>query len=609
MVLSYEKGEHDRGAEIVKGIGEACMEETNFGFFSDLTEVPEEFTIEQKNPVEALLGEEGVTGKCGGELFRDWFDVYIVNRVGHDTNILISEGKNLTGINYDVDDTDVATRIVPVGETAKGEALLLPEVYIDSPLASAYPHPKIITMKVDGAKIDAKHNQQAVFEMMRQAVQAQFDAGCDQPVVTLSVDFVNECDTEEYRQYGFLQNIYLGDAVHVRSDTLGIDASLRLTQYTYDCLLMRYTSMVLGTAADTPATTPIGSRQISAGSVTGSKIAINTIGALNLQDGSIVGAKIGEVTIETAHIADAAITNAKIGTAAISNAKIANGAITNAKIANATIETAKIKDGAITTAKIADAQITNAKIANAAIKTANIENAAITTAKIGSAAVTRAKIADGAIGTAQIEDASITSAKIISLNADVINTGTLAAERILLRGEGGLLYELNAQCGDLSPVQLDDDKYKEYLDGSVLVKKSITAQQIQAGSITANEIRAGTITVDRLQSGFGAAIDLTGNAVQLSVQSALDIIDNELEPVIGNINRFMSFSSEGLRQGKEGSPYSTLIDDTGYHIDKQGVLGHVGSFTANGLETQGMTIGELRVRATSQGGWVWTEVS
>lgn len=84
MILSYKKGEHDRGAEIVKGLGGAAEYETQFKFFSDITETPEEFEIDQKNPVEAIMGEDGVIGKCGGELFVDWYDAYVVKRLGHD---------------------------------------------------------------------------------------------------------------------------------------------------------------------------------------------------------------------------------------------------------------------------------------------------------------------------------------------------------------------------------------------------------------------------------------------------------------------------------------------------------------------------------------------
>lgn len=58
------------------------------------------------NPVEAILGDGGLVEKCGGELARDWFDVYVVNRVGTNTDVHIRERKNLTAASYDVDETD-----------------------------------------------------------------------------------------------------------------------------------------------------------------------------------------------------------------------------------------------------------------------------------------------------------------------------------------------------------------------------------------------------------------------------------------------------------------------------------------------------------------------
>ena len=51
--------------------------------------------------------------KYGAELTRDWFDVFLVRRVGVNSDVQIREGKNLTGIAYDVDETDVVTRIMP----------------------------------------------------------------------------------------------------------------------------------------------------------------------------------------------------------------------------------------------------------------------------------------------------------------------------------------------------------------------------------------------------------------------------------------------------------------------------------------------------------------
>ena len=99
--------------------------------------------IENVNPVDAILGDGGLVEKYGGELARDWFDVFLVKRVGSDTDVQIRQGKNLLGISYDVDLTDVVTRIMPTGEDKDGNLLYLPEVYIDSPNIDSYPHPKV----------------------------------------------------------------------------------------------------------------------------------------------------------------------------------------------------------------------------------------------------------------------------------------------------------------------------------------------------------------------------------------------------------------------------------------------------------------------------------
>lgn len=62
------------------------------------------------------------------------------------------------------------------------------------------------------------------------------------------MDFLSVDDTEEYRDFGILHSIYLGDAVRVVVPRLGLTVALRMTQYTYDCLLRKYTACTLGTA-------------------------------------------------------------------------------------------------------------------------------------------------------------------------------------------------------------------------------------------------------------------------------------------------------------------------------------------------------------------------
>ena len=175
-----------------------------------------------------------MTARYAGELTRDWYDVYVLKRVGRDTDVQIRAGKNLLGISYDVDATNVVTRIMPTGEDKDGNILYLPELYIDSPHLLSYPSPKWYHLNVAEAREvesgDDKKTQAQCYEEMRKAAQAEYDRGCDLPKVTLDVDFIDLADTEEYKQYSFLQRIYLGDSVKVIAPRIGVEVTMRMTQ-------------------------------------------------------------------------------------------------------------------------------------------------------------------------------------------------------------------------------------------------------------------------------------------------------------------------------------------------------------------------------------------
>ena len=281
---------------------------------------------ENINPVEAMLGENGLVSKYGAELARDWYDVFLVRRVGNNTDVSIREKKNLTGISYDVDETDVVTRIMPTGEDADGNILYLPELYIDSPNLNAYTHPKWIHLPVSEAKevtdSDEPKSKTQCYTEMRKAAQAEFDAGCDLPTVTLKVDFVNCSDAEEYRQYAALTDIFLGDSVRVIARRIGVEVSMRMTQYTYDCMTKKYTSVTLGTVSDALEGSMISAQQLASGSITGAKLALNSVGSGQLQSGSVGSLQIKNAAIGSAHIQEASITRTHIAEALIDVLKL-----------------------------------------------------------------------------------------------------------------------------------------------------------------------------------------------------------------------------------------------------------------------------------------------
>ena len=529
MIKSLKPSPSAVGASVVQSLSGACLSSHDFSFYSDLTSTAEDVEWENVNPVEAMLGENGLVSKYGAELARDWYDVFLVRRVGNNTDVSIREKKNLTGISYDVDETDVVTRIMPTGEDTDGNILYLPELYLDSPNINAYTHPKWIHLPVSEAKEvtdgDEPKSKAQCYAEMRKAAQTEFEAGCDLPTVTLKVDFVNCSDAEEYKQYAALTDIFLGDSVRVIARRIGVEVSMRMTQYTYDCLTRKYTSVTLGTAADTLDGGMISSRQLPSGVISGSKLAINSVGAGQLQSGSVGSLQVKMAAIQTAHIQDAAITKAKIAEATIGElnataitaisakiqelaaknittdelyaalATIAVAQITAANIEKANINWADIGELAAQIATIAQAQITTANINSANIDWASIANLNAEIAKIAKAQITAANIESAAIDWAAIKDlnaavakialAQLTTANINSAEIDWASIGQLQADI-------AKLVNANIQTADIDWAQI-----KDLTAGTAIIEKGVNGK-LYVADLAVTEANMASLTVGEL---------------------------------------------------------------------------------------------------------------
>ena len=529
MVKSLKPSPSAVGASVVQSLSGACLSNHDFSFYSDLTSNAEDVEWENINPVEAMLGENGLVNKYGAELARDWYDVFLVKRVGNDTDVSIRERKNLTGISYDVDETDVVTRIMPTGEDADGNILYLPELYIDSPNLNAYTHPKWIHLPVSEAKEvtdgDEPKSKAQCYAEMRKAAQAEFEAGCDLPTVTLKVDFVNCSDAEEYRQYAALTDIFLGDSVRVVARCIGVEVSMRMTQYSYDCLTRKYTSVTLGTAADTLEGSMISSRQLPPGVISGSKLAINSVGAGQLQSGSVGSLQVKMAAIQTAHIQNAAITKAKIAEATIGElnataitaisakiqelavknittdelyaalATIAVAQITAANIEKANINWADIGELAAQIATIAQAQITTANIVQANIDWASIANLNAEIAKIAKAQITTANIESAAIDWAAIKDLNAAVAKIAlaQLTTANINNAEIDWASIgQLQADIAKLVNASIQTADIDWAQI-----KDLTAGTAIIEKGVNGK-LYVADLAVTEANMASLTVGEL---------------------------------------------------------------------------------------------------------------
>lgn len=565
-------------------LGKSYGFQTRFHAYTNVTNTQTGLSFRGKNEIECFLDpEDGVCAKFDVDMIRDNYDLYFLHDPGINRGVRIQYGKNLTGISYKDNTEELVTRIIPTGETKNGEEFFLAgpveQQCVDSKYINDYPVIHVYYMKCENCKIgDKDENGGKITEAvararMRAQAQKMFDSGCDLPKIEMSVEFINLGDTEEYKQFRNLENCFLYDYVIIQHPKMNIDVTAQIVKMEWDCLLDRMNSVEIGTVGKTLANTGITSWQIPSG-FSGAKIAQETIGSAALRSDIVAAKHIQSDTISANHIQANAVTAGKIAAGAITTDKLDAGSVTAEKIAAGAVEATKIKAGSITADKLDAGAVTAEKIAANAVEADKIKAGAVTANKISANAVTAEKISaeaitsdkikagaidtdklkagavtaekiasktitadlikaktitadsgiidDSAIGTAQIADGSITSAKIVELNADLIKTGTLSAERLLLVGEDGVIYKINAASSGLSMTELAKDQYKNYINGTVIVAKSITAAQIAAQSITGNEILAGSVTAKEINVS-----DLFASEATINELNAMDIRGNK----------------------------------------------------------------------------------
>ena len=251
MILNYAPEAALEGKAVAKGILSNTVASHGFTPYSDITSTAADVRFENVNPAEALLNEDnGFCAKYHAEMLRDWFDVYLVAKIGEKSNVVIVDGKNLQSITYDADITDMANRIIPIGKDADGNSLYLPETYVESPDMAEDDLPKYLTLNISEAKIGDGMTQEQAYEKMREAANKEFEGGTDAPIETVTVDYIDMTGIDEYQSIGLTDNIFLGDLVRVQAQRIGKEFTKRMTQYTFDCLTERYTSITLGTPYD-----------------------------------------------------------------------------------------------------------------------------------------------------------------------------------------------------------------------------------------------------------------------------------------------------------------------------------------------------------------------
>lgn len=215
----------------------------------------------------------------------------------------------------------------------------------------------------------------------------------------------------------------------------------------------------------------------------------------------------------------------------------------------------------------ADIDHLNASVFDA--ETGNIKFANIDFANIGKAAIENFFSKSGMISDLVVGEGTITGKLVgVTIIGDLIEGGTVKADKLVVLGEDGLYYKLNTNGVTTSAEQTEYNS----LNGSIITAQSITADKVAVTDLVAFGATIGGfhITDDSIYSGVKETVDNTTRGVYL---------DNDGQIAFGDANNFIRYykdqngnykleiSADSLSIGSSGSSVSDELDEIRNDLD------------------------------------------
>ena len=219
--------------------------ETNpFTFWTNKTTVAS-FKITTPCSMGNALG--GMSGSIldvySGEYEFDNFTIKLWNRRGNDNGVMLRYGKNITDIEQEESIANTITGVCPFWADIDGNNVVtLTEKSIDASTASNFPFKRTVVKDFSGA-----FEEQPTEAQLRTYTQNYITSNnIGIPSVGIDLSYENLADYEEYKDVALLEQVKLGDTVHVYFEPLNITASARVTETHFNALLDKYDKVRIG---------------------------------------------------------------------------------------------------------------------------------------------------------------------------------------------------------------------------------------------------------------------------------------------------------------------------------------------------------------------------
>lgn len=186
-----------------------------------------------------LAGRRGsVLDKYGGEFEWDNFTVKLLTRRGANNGVRIEYAKNLTGLDVDTDANNVYSHV---------------QAYWYDQDTQEESHGSRVSTGATGLErtlvIDASDDYQSkpiATTLTNYASDYISTHDLTTPTISVSANFVDLSQSEEYKNYRGLERVALGDTVTVYHAGLGVDITTRVRKTVFDVLRDRFVSLKLG---------------------------------------------------------------------------------------------------------------------------------------------------------------------------------------------------------------------------------------------------------------------------------------------------------------------------------------------------------------------------
>ena len=229
--------------------------------------------------------------------------------------------------------------------------------------------------------------------------------------------------------------------------------------------------------------------------------------------------------------AEAEIENLKANTLTADIADLTYATIEDLKAVNATVNNFDATYATITDLEAVNARIDALGVGELTVEQLEASFANINFANIGDAAIENLFTKAGIIESLVVSEGQVTGRLVgVTIKGDLIEGGTVVADKLVIQGEDGLYYKLNTDGVTTEAEQTDYNS----LNGSVITAKSITATKISVDDLVAFDATIGgfNITDSAIFSGVKESIDNSTSGVYL---------DSEGQVAFGNADNYVKF--------------------------------------------------------------------